>query len=447
MTHPKPIPITNGLPLLGNMLDMRQPIPFFMQTTQTYGDLVRLRLGKKGMLLVSNPDHVKHILQDNYHNYIRGESVSEARLLLGNGIALIDGDSWLAQRRLMQPAFHRRRLEGLITTMTAAVEDVVARWQPLVQSGQPLDLAAEMMELTLTVIVKTMFSLDDAATIKQLADAFNVAQAFIYDRAYSMLPLPLWLPTKHNGRFHTALATLDTIIYSLIAQRRQHPTDQPDLLTLLLEAEDADTGQKMSDLELRDEIVTLFFAGHETTATMLAWALHILQTDEVVRGRFVDEVERVGVNGRSPTPTDLPQLAYTDRLLQETMRLHTPIWVFAREAVADDEIDGYHIPAGDKILLCPYLTHHNPALWPQPDQFNPDRFLPDQLAQRHRFAYYPFGGGPHLCIGQTFAMMEAKIALATIFRLYQLTPLPGHSVTYKASVTLRPKEGVLTTLQ
>lgn len=441
MTYRKPVPVTTGLPLFGNMLDMREPIAFLRQAAQTHGGLVRLRLGKEGILLVSDPAYVKHILQDNYHNYIRGRSVEAARLLLGNGLALTDGDSWLQRRRLMQPAFHRRRLEGLVATMASTVQEVVERWQPLVQPGQPLDVAAEMMELTLTVIVKTMFSLDDGETIKRLAEAFNVGQAFIFNRAYSLLPLPLWLPTGENGRFHTALTTLDNIIYGLIAQRRAHPTDQPDLLTMLLEARDAETGAGMSDQELRDEIMTLFFAGHETTATALAWALHVLQTNEAVRRCFLDEIEQVAL------PADLTQLSYTDRLLQETMRLYTPIWILSREAVADDEIDGYHIPAGTNLLISPYVTHHDPALWPNPDQFDPDRFLPEQVSQRHRFAYYPFGGGPHLCIGQTFAMMEAKMVLATIFQSYQLTPLPNHPIDHKAEVTLRPKYGIMTTLQ
>jgi cytochrome P450 len=389
---------------------------------------------------------VKHILQDSYHNYIRGRNVETARLLLGNGLAMVDGDSWLQRRRLMQPAFHRRRLEALVETMVETIEEVIARWQPLAAAGQPLDLAAEMMELTLTVIVKTMFSLDDEATIKRLADAFNVAQAFIYRRAYSLWAPPLWLPTPNNGRFHTALATLDSIIYGLITQRRQNPAAHTDLLTMLLEAQDAETGLGMSDVELRDEIMTLFFAGHETTATALAWTLHVLQTNEAVRGCFEEEIGRV-CNGRSPTPADLTQLTYTDRLLQESMRLYTPIWIFAREPLADDNIDGYHIPAGTSILISPYVTHHDPAIWPDPDTFDPDRFLPEQVSQRHRFAYYPFGGGPHLCIGQTFAMMEAKIALATIFQTYQLSPVPNDATATKPEVTLRPKHGILTTLQ
>lgn len=447
MSPLKTIPSPPRTPLLGNLLDMRQPTKFLMSVAQEYGGLVALRFWSQAVLLVSDPAYVKHILQDNARNYIRGENLKTARLLLGNGLATVDGDSWFMRRRLMQPAFHRRRLTQLIESINSTVEKHISYWQPLLNSGQSLDLAEEMMRLTLTVIVKTMFSLDDEATIKQLADAFNFAQRFIYGRSYSLFNPPRWLPTPNNRRFDKALSVLDGIIYKLIANRRQQPNAHNDLLAMLLEARDEETGEGMSDEALRDEIITLFFAGHETTATALAWTWYILLSDTKVATCFAEEIEHAAgnheeENGRFPTATTLTQLHFTDRLLQESMRLYTPIWIFARETVSDDVIDGFPIPAGTPILLSPYVTHHTPELWPTPFEFDADRFLPAAVNERHRFAYYPFGGGTHLCIGQNLAMMEAKIILTQISQTYRLSLLPNHPIETKPEVTLRPKHGI-----
>lgn len=444
MTHYKEIPSAKGLPLLGNLLDMREPLSFFMKAAQTHGGLIRLRFGRQQVLLVSEPDYVKHILLDNYHNYIRGTFVQNARLLLGNGLAMVDGNPWLQQRRLMQPAFHKKRLAQLVDTIGKTVDDWVARWPQGTQ--QPIDLAEEMMTLTLRIIVKTMFSLNDERTSDTLANAFNVAQAFIYQRTYSIYAPPMWVPTPKNRRFLQAVETVDAIIYQLIAQRRQHPAGTADLLSMLLEARDAENGTGMSDKQLRDEIITFFFAGHETTATTLAWAWYVLMTNEEINGRFYTEISTV-LNGRLPTFADLIRLSYTHQLFQETLRFYSPVWIFARQSVANDVIDGYLIPANSNILISPYITHHNSTLWPNPDAFDVHRFDAEKVSQRNRFAFYPFGGGAHLCIGQNFATMEAQIILAHIAQSFELSLVPGHPIAYKPEVTNRPRHGILATLR
>ncbi len=366
---------------------------------------------------------------------------------MGNGLPFADGDSWLHQRRLMQPAFHRRRLAELVDGIAATTRETVDGWHAHAQSGQPLDVASEMMRLTLHVIVKAMFSTDVRDDLERLEQSFNFAQRQMVAQMRRPIKLPLSLPTPSNRRFHQAVQTVDDVVYGIIDERQRRDSSAAkeqgahDLLSMLLAARDEETGEGMSRQQVRDEVVTIFFAGHETTATTLAWVWYALAQHPNVAARAAAEVDEV-LGGRTPSFGDLPHLGYTKRIIQEAMRLHTPIWIFTRRAEAEDEIGGYRIPAGTSIFLSPYVTHHDPALWPAPQRFDPDRFLPEREAERPRFHYLPFGGGPHLCIGNSFALMEAQLVIATVLQRFRLRLATDAPVAGTPQVTLRPKGGL-----
>lgn len=442
VSAPKPISGPKGYPLVGVLPTFRQNPPEFLRAAaRQHGGIAKLDFGLRQVYLITAPDYVKHVLQDNYRNYIRGGSIKSARWLLGNGLALVDGEPWLSQRRLMQPAFHRQRIARLGAGITETIAAMLDRWQAVARAGAPIDIAAEMMRLTLTVIVKTMFSTDISAEVEQLEKAFNIGQAYIYEHGRNPFAPPRWLPLASNRQFRQALTFLDTLIYRLIAQRRREAAERDDLLAMLLAARDEETGQGMSDRQIRDEIMTIFFAGHETTATALAWTWYALAQHPAIEQRIRDELATTFA-GTQPTAETVAQLGYMQQTFQEALRRYAPIWIFAREAVAEDQLDGYVIPAKSSIMISPYVTHLDARWWPNPDTFDPERFSAEQSAARPRFAFYPFGGGPHLCIGQSFAMLEAQLILAMTMQQFRLELVDRGPVVTKPQVTLRPRNGL-----
>lgn len=432
--------------ILGVALRMKNdPLELIIEAAQEHGGLARLDLGVKVAYLVTGPTCIKHVLQDKYRNYIRGKSVSAGRLLLGNGLALSDGAFWLRQRRLMQPAFHRRRLEQLVAVVTETVAAKVEAWRMHASSDQPLDIASEMNRLTLTVIIKAMFSTDMTDKLDVMEKAFDVGQEFLNTRRSHRISLPKWFPSPAQRRFDRAKKTLDDIIYELLDQRRSNPGDKGDLLSMLLAARDEETGEGMSDLELRDEIMTTFFAGHETTTSVLTWIWYLLDQHPEVDARMRAEIDEV-LDGKQPTFEDLAKLTYTEMVFHEAMRLYTPVWMHSREAVEADVIDGYPIPAGQLLLISPYVTHHDPRWWPDPWKFDPERFTPEAKARQPNYTYIPFGGGPHLCIGNNFSIMESKIILVLASQAFRLRLTPNYKVEVTAGVTTRPRGGLPMTL-
>ena len=434
------IPGPRGLPVLGMMPEMvSDMLGLFMNTTREYGGIAQFKLLNKSYLLVTNPDYVKYILQDNYKNYIRGRSVETGRVLLGNGLPLIDGDFWLRERRMLQPAFHRERLEKLIDAVTTVIDTFMQDWAEKARQNQTLDLDDEMMRLTLTVIIKSMFSSPIEDKIPALSHAFHVASKFMLWRSQQMVQMPLSLPLPRHIEYNRALNVLNDTIYPLIADARKHPKD--DLLGMMLEMRDADTGEGLSDKQARDEVVTIFFAGHETTAATMAWGFYLLSQHPEVEERMRDELKSV-LNGRAPTFADLPKLVYMQQVLNEILRLYPAAYLFAREAVVDDVLDGYRIPANTLIFISPYVGHRDPKYWPDPERFDPQRFTPQQVASRPRHVYYPFGEGPHVCIGNNFALMEMQLILSMALQRFRLRLVPGHPIALKPEATLRPKYGM-----
>jgi cytochrome P450 len=424
----------------------RDPLNFFLEGRQRFGDVFRYQVGPYVFFLLSHPDHIKHVLQDHARNYPRSWFYNFVKLVLGEGLVTSEGAFWRRQRRLAQPAFHRQRiaaLAGIMAEMTAAM---LARWRGHAGTGQPLDVAAEMMRLTLGIAGQTLFSTDVSGEAAVVGQALPVAMAYINFRINHPIAWPVSVPTPRNLRFKKAMGALDRVVYGIIAQRRKEAKDRGDLLSMLLLARDEETGEGMSDQQLRDEVITFLLAGHETTGVALSWIWYLLSQHPAVERRLRGEVATV-LNGRTPTVHDLPHLTYTRMVIEEAMRLYPPVWGIDREVLADDEVGGYHIPAKSVVVLSQFVTHRHPAFWDNPEGFDPERFTPERVAQRPRYAYFPFAGGPHQCIGNEFALMEAQLVVAMVTQTYRLQLMPGYRVEPDPIFTLRPRPGVVMTVE
>jgi cytochrome P450 len=327
--------------------------------------------------------------------------------------------------------------------MTDLTGQMLDRWQQYANTNQAIDVSDEMMHLTLMIISRTMFGADLGAEANRIGQAVSTGIIESNRRMFSFPEIPFWIPTPANRRFLDARAVLDEVVQRMITNRRQsgNPAAHNDLLSMLIEAQDEATGERMSDQQLRDEVLTIFVAGHETTANALSWAWYLLSRNPAVRTKLRHELDQV-LGGRTPTMADLPNLRYTAMVIEEAMRLYPPAWEIERQAVADDTIGGYHIPAGTIVMLSPYVVHRHPQFWSNPEGFEPERFLPERSEGRPRFAYFPFGGGPRLCIGNNFALMEAQLILAMVTQRFDLNLLPGRIPSPEPLVTLRPHGGV-----
>ena len=446
LKHP---PGPEGHRLWGTVREFRRgPLPTLVRWQREYGDAVRFRffLHFYGYLF-SHPQHNKHILQDNNRNYTKLPNPGNVILqpLIGNGLLVNDGDDWLRQRRLMQPAFHRRRIAGFARTMTDAVGALLETWQTPAEQGRPLDVAEEMMRLTLEIAGKTLFSVDLMREAETVGTAFTAASRQL--SAFSALPFGVWLIKwpwwPATRRLNRSVARLDEVVHGIIAARRRQPAREVerDLLDMLMAARDEESGAGMSDRQIRDEVMTLMLAGHETTALALSWTFYLLSRHPDIRRRLEQEVDEV-LGRRVPGAGDIADLAYTTMVLEESMRLYPPAYATGRWCQEADQIGGYDVPANASITLSPYLTHCHPDFWEAPEQFDPERFTPERKAERPRYAYIPFGGGPRQCIGKHFAMTEAILTLAMATQRYRLEMVPGHPVEMEPLITLRPRYGL-----
>jgi len=421
----------------------RSPLGALARLAQRYGDVLKYPVGFWTIYVVSDPAAVRHVLQENSRNYSKATfQYSLLGLVAGQGLLSSDGAFWLRQRRLIQPAFHRDRLTRLATLTTDATAAMLDRWDSTAACGDALDIDGEMMRLALEIVGKALFSVDLANDADALSRAALATLDHIAHRARSPLAFPPTVPTPRNRAFMTALRTLDGAIFDLIARRRRDPDEADDLLSMLMLARDAETGEGMSDKQLRDEIITFLIAGHETVASLLVWTWYALSLQPAVERKLHDELTTT-LGHRPPTMDDLPQMSYTRMVVDETLRLYPPSWISTRRAIECDTIGGYHIPANALIVMSPYVTHRRINEWPNPEGFDPERFTPEENAARPRFAYFPFGGGPHLCIGQSFALVEAQLIIASIAQRYRLTLTPGQQIEVAPLVTLRPKHGML----
>ena len=359
------------------------------------------------------------------------------RSLVGNGLFLSDGDFWLRQRRLMQPAFHQRRLSALVDGMVAETQVAIEHWRKAAAAGQEVNFAAETTALAMRVVTRALFSSGLSGAEKRLAEAITILVDEISFRFDMPFYPPLGFPTPRNRRTRAAVRTVDEEVYAIINQRRANPEVKDDLLAMLMEARDEDDGQGMTDQQLRDEVMIMFAAGHETTASAMAWAFFELQRQPEVLDKLRAELAEV-LDGRVPTAADLPRLVYTRMVIEETLRIYPPIFITNRQAVQEDVVCGFRIPAGALISISPYAAQRDPHYWQDPQKFDPERFSPQASGKRPRFAYFPFGGGPRQCIGKDFALYEAVVVLAMAAQRFDWQLVPGTQVHQLPMVTLRP---------
>jgi cytochrome P450 len=393
---------------------------------------------------VVDPDAVHRVLVENAKNYVKSPSYRGLRAVLGNGLVTSEGDFWRRQRKLAQPAFHRERLAGFVSAMVSDTEAMLERWAAH-DPAEAFDVHHEMMRLTFRIVGHTLFSVDLDSESEELGPVVAAAVRAANDEASSLLPLPVWVPTPAHVRLSRIVRRLDGLVNGILAERRKvagTPAEPNDLLTMLMSARDEETREQMTDKQLRDEVLTLALAGHETTANALTWTLYLLSRHPDVERRLFAEVSAV-LGGRAPTLADLPRLPFTKAILEESMRLYPPVWAVERRALGDDVVGGYRIRKGSIVGICTYALHRHPRHWDNPEGFDPDRFLAAKDGGgRHRWAYIPFGGGPRMCIGNNMAMMETQICLAMIAQRFRLDLVAGQRVEYEATVTLRPKHAV-----
>jgi len=438
-------PLYPGHPILGaGVLFRTRPIEALFKITDACGDVARLRFPTKPRVahLLRHPDYVRHVLVENAKNYGKQtRGYAKLRGMLGSGLVTSEGDFWKRQRRIANPAFHRERIAHFSELMVNCASEMLDGWKESVASGKPFDVSREMMRLTLRVIGLTMLSTDVQAQSSAVGDAIDDLLHITIRRINSVLGWPEWVPTEQNRRYDRARSALDGIVNGMIAERRRSAKDRGDLLSMLMSARDPETGEGMSDTQLRDEAMTVFVAGHETTANALTWTLCLLSRHPDAERTLRREIREV-CGDRLPKLEDLDRLVYTEKVIKESMRLVPPVWIIARSAIEDDVIGGYRIPKDTWIFVSPYLMHHEPRFWENPEGFDPGRFSPEEEAKRPKGAYFPFALGPRKCIGESFAMMEARLILASIVQRTRLELVPGRSIELDPTVTLRPKGGL-----
>jgi len=429
--------------LFGSMREfLGDSLGFIEGLAREYGDVAQYRMAHMTWYQVNHPHGIARILQENYRNYGKGAlTLGILRPVAGNGLFLSEGEFWLRQRRLMQPTFNHRSVAAFGQMMVEATRAMLEGWEPHAAAGRPFDVLREMSRLTLDVVSRALFSThvgDEAGAVGRAVT--TLVEDIGYRFQVPFYPPPA-VPTPRNLRYRAALRALDNAVYGIIEARRRGETTGDDLLGLLMSVRDEETGEGMSDKQLRDEVITLFIAGHETTAVALTWAWHLLALHPASAEKLHTELAET-LGSRAPTPADLPKLPYARMVIEETLRLYPPAWITNRQAVADDEICGYRIPASAIVLVSPYVMHRHPAYWDNPDAFEPERFTPERSAGRPYYAYFPFGGGPRQCIGKGFALMEAQLILATVAQRYRLSHIPGHTAEPQALSTLRPRGGL-----
>lgn len=416
----------------------RGPLPFFQSLADRYGDISYFRLGPQPAFFFNHPDYIKEILVTNHQNFMKGLALQRAKRLLGEGLLTSEAEFHRRQRRLAQPAFHRSRIASYANVMTAYASQTSQSWQ----DGDTLDISEEMMRLTLGIVGKTLFDADVVSDAHEVGEAMTVVMDLFNTITVPFFDLLQKLPLPQFRRFDNAKLKLDAIIYRLIEDRRRSGQDRGDLLSMLLLAQDSEgDGGQMTDLQLRDELMTIFLAGHETTANALTWTWYLLSQNPEVETKLHEEIDEV-LAGRLPVFEDVGQLRYTEMVLAESMRLYPPAWAIGRMALNDLEIGGYVVPKKSLVLMSQYVMHHDPRYFPEPGRFDPERWSPEARETRPQFSYFPFGGGPRRCIGEGFAWMEGILLIACLAREWQMRLVPNHPVELKPVITLRPKHGM-----
>lgn len=414
-------------------------LAFLQELAGRYGDIVRYNAHGWTATLLNRPDYIKRVLQDNHTNY-RKEGTPDFLMLkpmLGEGLLTTEGDTWVRQRRLAQPAFHHDVVAGFGALITGETLAMLERWKSRADAGVAFEVSDELTQLTTRIIAQALFGTDVGAFVETFGSAVQAMNAYMghFDPR----------DTTARADFEEAKRDIDAIVHHIIAERRGLSQQPDDFLSMLLQARDEESDAVLSDEVVRDQVMTMLMAGHETTAKALTWTLYLLDQNPEVADRLRREIVSV-LAGRTPQVNDLADLRLTWMVLQEALRLYPPVWTISRVAVDDDVIGGYAIPGGSFVLMSPYTMHRHPDYWEAPDLFDPERFAPERQAERAGFAYLPFSGGPRQCIGKSFASVELPLVLATMLQRYEVRCVPEHPVEIEALVTLRPRDGLMVTL-
>jgi cytochrome P450 len=424
-------------PLLGNLLEVRRdPLRFLTNCARSYGDITRYQILRFPVYLFSHPDDIENILVTQAHNFKKGRIAQASRSLFGNGLLLSEGTYWRRQRHLMQPALAKKRISSYAPLVVQLTQRMLASWQ----EGETINIQAEMIGLTMQIIAQALFGAQLDQEVREARAALNVFLQNFRTRVNFGMTLPERLPTPGNRRLYKAIRSLDEIIFDIIQQRRRNPNERDDLLAILLNARDED-GNPMTDRQLRDEVLTLFIGGHETTATALTWAFYLLASHQLVEDRLVEELNNT-LGGRIPKVDDMLQLTYTEKIVKETLRLFPPAWGLSRLALQDCEVGGYTIPASASVVVSQWVVQRDPRFFPRPEEFLPERWTDEFEQNLPRFAYFPFGGGPRVCIGSFFALQEAVLVLACVAQRAHLRLVAGQKVEPWATLVLRPKNTI-----
>ena len=449
LTHPLPrggtdpvqVPGPRGHRLVGSLLEVRRDrVSFVTHATREYGDLICFRMGPKRLYLVNHPDHARHVLCDNVANYRKGLGLNEARPLLGEGLLTIDGELWTGQRRLLQAAFNNKRMDEFSELMVTAARSTAERWQEHARPGQVLDIAQEMVGLTIKILGLTLFRIDLSERAEDISRDLTVLTRWAMTRMTSLWKMPLRVPTPANRRARAALSRLESLVEQMM---QQHQQGSDGLLSLLADP-NAETGTERK--KLRDEVMTLLLAGHETTAATLAWTWYLIAQHPEVERQLHDEVDQV-LGGRRPTLSDLPRLVYTKMIVSETLRLYPPVWLLPRKAINADRLGPHSIPANSDVLVSVYTIHRHSRFWNDAERFDPQRFASDNGSERDSCAYLPFGAGPRTCLGSRFGLMEVMLIVATMAQQFRLRLAGNQEVEPEASLTLHPRRGLPMSLQ
>ncbi len=444
MQHTTPLPPgPKALPIIGNVLQFqRDPLAFMRKTQQQYGRVARVHLGNDTVVAFFRPEHVRYFLMEHPRNFIKPYFGAGANLkaFLGDGLLTTDGEFHRQQRRLVQPAFHKKRVEGYADVMVQFTREMLETWQ----AGTEIDIAQSMQQLTLRIILKSLFNIDSPAQANTLGRAFNDVINNTQRRFSALAKLERRLPLAKNRKRQAGTRTIDDFVYELIAQRRAEDGDVGDVLSMLLNAQDE--GNTMTDKQIHDQVLTFVSAGHETAQNTLSWTFYLLSQHPTVYNKLLAEIQTV-LAGRTPIVADLPNLPYLEWIINESWRCYPPAWLQGRRAIEAFDLDGYHFPANIVALISQWVTHNLPDIWGDPENFRPERWDPASGQKVPQGAYFPFGGGPRICIGMPFAEIETKLLVASILQSFTPRLVPGFPVVIQPRVTLRPKNGMHMTLE
>ena len=439
-TEEKLIPELKGKPIVGTGLQFRaNPLAYMQEIHKNYGDIVKTRLGKNKAIFLFKPDYIKYVLATNNTNYHKSSNYRFLNEVLGEGLVTSEDQTWKRHRQIIQPVFHTNMMMDFVSQFNTITKEFVGKWS---KKGT-INNFNEMSALTATIVTKTILGSDVDFNIQELGDSVSFLTLHIQKRVQTLVAIPHSIPTKENREFKKHMATVNDIVNRIIAEHKKSSNQGTDILSRLLQASDPETGDRLTDDELRDEIRTFFLAGHETTATSLTWAHYALATHKEIRSKMIEEIQSIIGTDSDPTYDDLSKMEYLDQIINETLRMYPPIYIFTRTPLKTDVIDGYTIPKGSNIIMSQYTTHHDPILWEDPETFNPDRFKSEKIKNLHKYAYFPFGGGPRTCIGKPFAILEMKIILAKIYQNHNFSLQNTDPIYPSTHFTLRPSDDIL----